>query len=133
MPQSPFASFANAALTWTLPGTAAGVDPITGNRMFTAGESLVVAAMLKAVSAYKKERLPGVSLQAVYLEGRVVSVSLNGQPGTLLIPNTIQHEARASATWDELNGEFVILKRGRSPFRTEQIIGDRIAGWFEIK
>lgn len=133
MPQSPFASFANATLTWTLPGAAAGVDLITGNRMFTAGESLVVAAMLKAASAYNKERLPGVDPQAVYLEGRVVSVSLNGQPENLLLPNTIQHEARASATWDGLNGEFVILRRGRSPFKTEEIIGDRLQGWFEIK
>ncbi|PHJ69144.1 hypothetical protein VF14_03135 [Nostoc linckia z18] len=133
MPQSPFVSFGNAVLTFQLPGAAAGTDPVTGNRMFAAGESLVVAAMLKAGSSYNKERLPGVDPQAVYLEGRVISVSSgSGQTG-LLLPNTLQHEARASATWDELNGEFVILRRGRSPFKTEQILGDRLQGWFEIK
>ncbi|MFN6472606.1 MAG: hypothetical protein RMY36_023435 [Nostoc sp. SerVER01] len=133
MPQSPFASYANTQLTFQLPGTAQGTDPITGNRMFAAGESLVVAAMLKAGSSYNKERLPGVDPQAVYLEGRVISVSSGGEQIGLLLPNTIQHEARAAATWDDLNGEFVILRRGRSPFKTEQIIGDRLQGWFEIK
>ncbi|MEH1780407.1 MAG: hypothetical protein V7L26_15080 [Nostoc sp.] len=134
MPQSPFVSLANAMLTFLLPGVAADIDPITGNRMFVAGESLVVAAMLRQVSGYNFDRLPGLDRQAIYLQGRIVSISQGSERlETLLLTNIIHNEARAAATWDGLNGEFVILRQGHSPFKTEETLGDRIVGWFEIK
>ncbi|MBD0266154.1 MAG: hypothetical protein ICV85_12770 [Tolypothrix sp. T3-bin4] len=130
---SPFADYSNAEITFTLPGVADGFDSV-GNRKFATGSSLVVAAMLTQNDSTRVERLPGVSLQAVYLAGRVTGLIMDTQPVlNLAIPDTVKNEMRGAANWGTLTGEFIILRRGRSPFGVEEVLGDRLQGWFEIR
>lgn len=133
MPTSPFAPFTNATLLFTLPSTNSTVDPVTGNRIFEDGEVVTVEAKLKSVSNAKVERMPGIDPSAVYLEGHVTKVTSPTLTESIILPDAIKPNDVAVATWNEKQGNFVILFTGRSPYHVEQIIGDRLKGWFSFK
>jgi hypothetical protein len=133
MPTSPFAPFTNATLLFTLPSTNSTVDPITGNRVFEDGEVVTVEAKLKSVSNAKVERMPGIDPSAVYLEGHVTKVTSPTLTESIILPDGIKPSDVAAATWNEKQGNFVILFTGRSPYHVEKIIGDRLKGWFSFK
>lgn len=128
---SAFTPYKNSVLTFKSAG-ARSVDPITGNMTFERSPVIVEALLQQKTASGSKgkepDRLPGVDLLAVYLEGYAVE--------PMALPSAVKANSWAECVWDGKPGRFYLLLQGRNPFLAAvegegRILGDIIKGWFQ--
>ena len=132
MSDTPFSDFSNATFFLEELATASDIDPVTKNRVFSAGERFEVSAMLLARSSARVERLPGVDANAVFLSGRICKVVKTSEP-LLNLPLSIPFNVTAKTVdciYNSENGKLTFYRTSKSPFGISEALGDRIEGWF---
>ena len=121
---SPFASFANATLTFKVPGVT--VINSLGNPQ-GAVTNLVVKAMLKRNANRQPTNIlnPGSDVDLVLLRGRCVD--------PIALPLALVAESVAIAEIDGYIGEFTLSAIVQSPFVSKEILGQAIEGHFRVR
>lgn len=122
MPNSPFAAFANATLTFQRAIAPPQIDAL-GN-LSAVTEDFVVTAYLKTKKSQRQPFTPidGGQDNVIELEGRCI------EPATL--PLDILPGARAAAVIGGVEGEFYIEATIPSAFGVDRALGGKISGRF---
>ena len=120
---SPFADFANATLTFKVPGST--VTNNLGNPEGAVTE-LVVKAMLRKSNRQPTNILnPGSDVDLVLLTGRCVE--------PIALPLAIVAESVAIANIEGQVGEFTLNAGIQSPYVPKEILGQAIEGYFRTR
>ncbi|MEM7771969.1 MAG: hypothetical protein AAF327_15845 [Cyanobacteria bacterium P01_A01_bin.37] len=123
---SPFAQFANATLTFSVP-TGVLEQDANGN-MVPSTTSVVVTAMFTVTrSPFGTTRarvveFPGKDVEQIFLQGYAVNPTL--------LPDSINSDVPCSASWDGREGAFYLEFQNRDPFGAYKSTGDELNGWF---
>lgn len=127
---SPFAPYTNATLVFQVSTGTLTTDTL-GN-VVPPKSKLTCTAVLKPTSSYKQPEKPaGVPIDAIYLEGNLVS-PLSTSAAISPFHTLVQPGANCSATIDGKTGQFWLLPSPRNPYvvAVDVYIVDRLRGWF---
>lgn len=117
---SPFEVYVTAKLDFLVSDGTLTTD-ISGN--VVPGRSLLsVTAKLSQSTAPNWKQQPGQDARTIYLSGRAVE--------PMMLPSVVTPDSPCQCTFQGYSGQFVMNWQTRSPFGTEQILGDKIQGWF---
>lgn len=126
---SPFASFANATLSFQVASGALTPDAKGNLRPGTA--IVTVEALLQQKRDPNEEMLPGVDKTAVWVEGYITRIA---NQDDLVLPTVITPDSPCSAVWQGRQGRFHMQFNARNPYLAALSIDlvERLKGYFQI-
>lgn len=136
MSRSPFAAFTNALLRFQV---ASGALETDANGNLRPGVAVIeVEAMLKQKNdanfnrGLARETLPGVDSVSIFLQGKITNVVGATAGQELTLPSVITPDSPCAATWNGINGQFLLEYTAPKPILSALKIDlvNQIRGYF---